>query len=139
MVSSPLTPTERSLHERAMQKLRRRLFRRYTPESYFVVPHSEHVIAAYAEECWNAACGTYRVVHLGGLQYHIDCGDPLGHSRFAVSHIEADRFNLWLSAAAGHTVTAVAVRFRDLDEVAFRYVSSHRRANVTPVYIGLKR
>lgn len=136
MVLVALTAEDRARHERAIEKMRRRLFRKYAAQEYRIVADSERVIAAYAEECWNAHGGTYRLVRLGGLEYRVDCADPDGASRFALSHREADEFNFWLSAANGHTVSALTVHFRNLDEVAFRYVSSLRRSNVAPVYMG---
>jgi hypothetical protein len=136
MVLVALTEEDRAHHERAIAKIRRRLFRTHTAEDYGIVPDSERVFAAYAEQCWNAACGTYRRVHLGGLAYHVDCADPAGASTFALSHGEADQFNFWLSSAKGHTLSALTVRFRELDEIPFQYVSSLYRANVAPLYVG---
>lgn len=136
MVLIALTDEERARHERAVAKMRQCLFLKHSAEEYRIMPDSERVLAAYAEECWNAACGTYRLVHLGGLEYRVDCSDPAGASRFAVSHSGADQFSFWLSAAKGHTVSAMTVHFRELDEVPFRYVSSLRRSNVAPVCTG---
>jgi hypothetical protein len=136
MVLVALTEEDRARHERAIAKMRQRLFRRHAAEDYRIAPDSERVIAAHAEECWNAACGTYRLVRLGGLAYRVDCADPAGASRFAISHSEADQFNFWLSSVKGYTLSALTVRFRDLDEIPFRYVSSAYRANVAPLYVG---
>jgi hypothetical protein len=47
-----------------MEKIRRRLFRQYTPEDYFIVPNSEQILPPSAESCWNAASGNYRVFAL---------------------------------------------------------------------------
>ena len=69
MVLEPLTPEERARHDRGIERIRRRLFRCYQPTDYFIVPNSERVIAASAESCWNAACGSYRVVRVGGLGF----------------------------------------------------------------------
>lgn len=139
MVLVALTEAERARHDRAVGKMRERLFRKHSAEEYCIVSGSERVIAAHVEECWNAACGTYRVVHLGGLEYQVDCEDRAGGSRFAVSHIEADEFNFWLTAPQHYTLSALNVRFRELDEVPFRYVSSLRRANVERRYVGHTR
>jgi hypothetical protein len=136
MVLVALTEDDRAQHERAIARIRRRLFRTRAAGEYRIVPDSERVFAAYAEQCWNAACGAYRLVHLGGLAYHVDCADPAGASTFALSHGEADHFTFWLSSAKGHTLSALTVRFRELDEIPFRYVSSLYRANIAPLYVG---
>jgi hypothetical protein len=130
VVLEPLSAEERGRHERGIEKIRRRLFRQYTPEDYFVVPNSEQILAASAESCWNAACGHYRVFRFGGLSYATDCCAEDGLCRFSVSHIEADRFTFWLTGARRHTISSLIVRFRDLDEVVYRWVSSYQRFNV---------
>lgn len=128
MVLQQITAQERDRHQRAIVRMRDRLFSKHRPEDYLVVPASERVIAAYAESRWNAACGGYRVLHVGGLSYSVDCADEAGLSSFTVSHNEADRFFFWLSAAKGHTVNSMLVRFSELDELPYEYVSSYRRS-----------
>jgi hypothetical protein len=135
-VLEPLTPEEWTRHEKGIERIRRRLFRRYRPEDYFIVQNSEQVVAGSAESCWNAACGDYRVFRVGGLSYAVDCGDAEGLSRFTVSHAEADRFNFWITAARGHTVNSAIVRFRELDELLYARVCSLRRSNLAPTYMG---
>lgn len=130
MVLEPLTPEERALHEKGIERIRRRLFARYRPSDYFIVPESQTIIAASAEGCWNAACGSYRVFRFGGLSFVVDCRDLDGLSRFSVSHIEADRFSFWLMGARGHTLTSLVVRFRDLDEVVHEHLGSYLRSNL---------
>jgi hypothetical protein len=136
VVLEPLTPEERARHERGIERIRRRLFRRYQPVDYFIVPNSEQVLAACAEGCWNAACGSYRVFRVGGLSYAADCRDAEGLSRFTVSHAETDLFSFWITAARGHTVNSGIVRFRELDEIVYARVCSLRRSNVAPAYSG---
>lgn len=131
-------PEERARHEKGIEKIRHRLFRRYQPSEYFIVPGSERVIAASAESCWNAACGSYRVFHFGGLSYVADCRDKDGLTKFSVSHTDADRFSFWLTGARGHTEASLMIRFRELDEVVYQYVCSCRRANIAPTYVGME-
>lgn len=138
MVLEPLTPEERARHDRGIERIRRRLFRCYQPTDYFIVPNSERVIAASAESCWNAACGSYRVVRVGGLSYAADCCDKDGLSRFSVSHFEGHRFNFWLTGARGHTVASLVVHFRKLDEIVYERLCSFRRASTAPTYAGKK-
>jgi hypothetical protein len=130
VVLEPLTPEEHARHQWGIERIRRRLFRRYQPSDYFIVPESETVIAASAEGCWNAACGSYRVFRFGGLSFVVDCRAEDGLSRFNVSHIEADCFSFWLTGARGHTLTSLVVRFRDLDEFVHGRLCSYRRANI---------
>jgi hypothetical protein len=137
-VLEPLTPEEQARHARGIDRIRARLFRRYQPCDYFIVPNSERVIAASAEACWNAACGSYRVFRFGGLSYLIDCCDKAGASKLTISHVHADRFDFWLTAAQGHTVTSTSVRFRELDDAVNACVCSYRRTNLSPVYVGRK-
>lgn len=139
MVLDPLTPEEQARHVRGIERIRTRLFRRYRACDYFIVPNTERVVAASAETCWNAACGSYRVFRFGGLSYVVDCCDKAGACQLTISHVESDRFDFWITAPLGHTVTSMSVRFRELDEIVYAYVCSYRRANLSPVYVGRKR
>jgi hypothetical protein len=136
VVLEPLTPEERARHERGIEKIRRRLFRRYQPTDYFIVPNSERVIGASAESCWNAACGSFRVFRFGGLSYAVDCEDVHGLGTFTVAHVHSDRFAFWITAAKGHTVSSLSVRFSELDETVYEYLCSFRRSNSAPPYSG---
>ena len=136
MVIEPLTPEERALHAKGIERIRRHLFRRYQPADYFIVPNSEQVIAASAESCWNAACGDFRVCRFGGLSYVVDCRDKDGLTRVCLAHTERDRFHFWVSAARGHTMTSLIVRFRDLDEIVYQHVCSYRRMNMRTLNSG---
>jgi hypothetical protein len=138
VVLERLTPEEQARHVRGIERIRARLFRRHQPGDYFMVPNSERVIAASAETCWNAACGSYRVFRFGGLSYIVDCCDKAGACRLTISHVDGDRFDFWLTAPLGHTVTSMTVRFRELDDVVYAYVCSYRRANLSPAYVGRK-
>lgn len=133
MVLKPLTPEERALHEKGIEKVRRCLFARYRPTDYFIVPESETIIAASAEGCWNAACGSYRVFRFGGLSFVVNCRAVDGLSRFSVSHVETDRFSFWLMGARGHTLTSLVVRFCDLDEIVHEHLCSYQRSNLAQV------
>jgi hypothetical protein len=130
VVLERLTLEELARHEKGIERIRRRLFRRYRPVDYLIVPNSERVIAASAESCWNAACGDYRVLRVGGLSYAVDCGDEAGLSRFSISHMDGHEFNFWLTAARGHTLTSLVVSFRELDENVYANVRSFWRSNV---------
>lgn len=136
MVLEPLTVDEEDRHRRGIEKIRRRLFSRYTAAAYFVLPNSEVVFAASAESCWNAAIGDYRVFRFGGLAYDVDCCDPAGPATFRVSHFEGNAFLFTLVAAKGHTVSSLRVLFDRLDEVPHSYVLSYRRANLGSVDPG---
>lgn len=136
MTLESLTAAECVRHSRALEKIRQRLFSRYAPADYFILPGSEQRLAAYAENCWNAACGDYRVVHWEGLSYVVDCADAAGSCEFSVSHAEGSGFHFWLKAAKGHTLCSVSVRFHKLDEIPHSYVQSYRRPNVTQIYGG---
>ena len=139
MVLEPLTPEEQARHERGIERIRRRLFRRYQPADYFIVANSEQVLAGSAESCWNAACGDYRVFRVGGLSYAVDCRDADGPSRFTVLHVDTDRFGFWIAAARGHTMVSLLARFRELDQIVYAHVCSFRRSNIAPAYTGKAR
>ena len=136
MTLSSLTATEFARHTRAIHKIRHQLFRKHPPADYFILPGSERCLTGYAEDCWNAASGSYRTVHLGGLSYATDCADAAGPCELSVSHVDGDLFSFWLKAAKGHTLSSLSVRFRDLDHVPHAYVQSYRRSNSAPVYGG---
>jgi hypothetical protein len=135
----PLTPEEEARHARGLEKIRAKLFRTHPPSAYFIVDGSERILTASAESCWNAACGSYRVFRFGGLSYDIDCGGSVGPYNFSVRHLDADRFIFWIGAPQGHTLSCISIAFRDLDEIPYGYVQSCRRANLAPVFVGLKR
>ena len=78
------------------------------------------------------------VFRFGGLSYAVDCCDKAGPDRLTIIHVDGDRFDFWLTAAQGHTITSTSARFRELDEVVYAHVHSNRRANVSPVYVGRK-
>lgn len=136
MVLIALTDEERARHKRAVAKMRQCLFLKHSAQEYRIMPDSERVLAAYAEGVLERGMRDISTRASRGLEYHVDCADPAGASRFAVSHSGGDQFSFWLSAAKGHTLCALTVHFRDLDEVPFRYVASLRRSNVAPVYTG---
>ncbi len=66
MVIVALTPEEVAKHERAVEKIRRKLFATHTPEEFGIVPGSEEIMRATAEERWMAGVGEYRVIRWGG-------------------------------------------------------------------------
>ena len=138
MVRDLLTAEEEDRHRRGIAKIRRRLFRSYSPAEHFIVTGSERILSASAESCWNAACGTYRIFRFGGLTYEIDCADRAGLNKFSVTHLDADTFIFWVSGPQGHTISCLNVRFQDLNEVPHAYVHSCRRANLAPAYLGKK-
>ena len=130
MTLVPLTPEEQARHQRGIEKIRRQLFRRYTPADYFIVPGSESVLNASAEACWNAACGSYRVFRFGGLRYRVDCANEHGPMLTSITHVEANQFLLWIGTARSVTVNCVPVRFHDLDEEMHSRIVSCRRVNM---------
>ena len=135
----PLTPEEEARHRRGIEKVRAKLFQKHAPADYFIVEGSERIFSASAESCWNAACGSYRVFRFGGLSYEIDCGGSAGGYTFSVRHFDADNFIFWLGAPQGHTLSCITIAFRELDEIAYVYVQSCRRANLSPAYVGMRQ
>ena len=133
MVLEPLTPQERARHERGIERIRQRLFRRYQLSDYFIVPDSEKVLLASAQSCWNAACGSYRVFRFGGLSYEVDCGAEDGRSKFTVLHCQADQFSFWMTGGRRYTISSLTVSFDALDEIVHARLSSYRRANIERV------
>lgn len=133
-----LTPEEEARHARGVEKIRRKLFHKHAPADYFIVPGSERILSASAESCWNAACGSYRVFRFGGLSYSFNGGGSAGLYTFSARHFNADDFIFWLGAPQGHTLSCTNVAFRDLHELPYAYVQSCRRANLTPVYVGMR-
>jgi hypothetical protein len=114
VVLKALTLKEQGQHEKAIAKLRAELFRENSPSRYFIVPGSEKVLPPSVEGKWMAGEGSYRVLHLGGLEFLIDCADLEGHTRLIITHKEGSQFWLWLIAAKGHTIVADTVEFKKL-------------------------
>jgi hypothetical protein len=67
MVIDVLSPEELARHERAINKIRRKLFASHTPEEFGIVPGSEEILTASAENLWNAGVGSYRRITLSGF------------------------------------------------------------------------
>ena len=137
LVLEPLTPEEEARHARGIEKIRKKLFSRHSPEDYFIAPGSERILRASAESCWNAACGDYRVFRFGGLSYEFDCGGSVARYTFSLCHFNTDTFIFWLSAPQGHTLSCISIAFKQLDELPYAYVVSCRRANQSPLYVGM--
>jgi hypothetical protein len=114
LILQALTPEEQRRHEKAIAKLKVGLFKDRPPSHYFIVPGSEKVLPARAEEKWMQGTGNYRVLHLGGLEYLLDCADPEGHTTLTISHKEGSQFWFWIIAAKGYTLTAATAEFKDL-------------------------
>jgi hypothetical protein len=125
----PVTPDEIARHQGAIERIRRQLFREYTPSDYLIVEGSEEILAPSAQTRWNAACGDYRELTLGGLCYMVDCLDRDGLTKVTILHQRAHEFAFWMQTGRGNTVCSLVVPFRVLDVVAFGYVTSFRREN----------
>jgi hypothetical protein len=124
MVIVALTPDERARHERAIEKIKRKLFARRTPDDYGIVPGSEKTLSATAEQRWCASIGEYRRVTWGGLRFEI----AIGSSRYemTISHFERNVFSVHAATERGHTELAALVEFDGLDRIAWRYIQNRR-------------
>jgi hypothetical protein len=125
----PVTPDEIARHVAAINRLRRRLFLKHSSADYHIVDGSEWILPPSAQTLWNAACGEYRELTIGGLRYSVDCLDRDGPARFTVSHERALEFAFWMQTGRGNTLFSLVVPFRALDELVYRYVTSFRRTN----------
>lgn len=124
MVIDALTPEEVVRHRRAIEKIKRKLFARHTPDDFGIVPGSEEVLSATAEQLWCASIGEYRRVTLGGLRFTIAIGSS--HFEMTVSHFEHDVFTLHIASERGHTELASRVRFDAVDRIAWAYVHNRQ-------------
>jgi hypothetical protein len=125
MVIVALTPEEVAKHERAVEKIRRKLFATHTPEEFGIVPGSEEIMRATAEERWMAGVGEYRVIRWGGLRYAIEAqGDPF---KLTITHFERDTFTFHISNKRGHTEVVTPAKFADIDRIAWHHVSNLHR------------
>jgi hypothetical protein len=129
---SPVTPVEIARHQAAIDRIRARLFRKHTPAEYCILDGSEQILLPSAQIRWNAGCGEYRELTIGGLRYTVDCLDRYGLSTFTVIHQHALEFAFWIQTGRGNTACSLLVQFRKLDDVVFSYVASFRRVNEQP-------
>jgi hypothetical protein len=134
VVLEALTPEEQRRHEKAIAKLRAELFRHHSPAHYFIVPGSEVVLGASAEMRWDCDRGRYRVLHLGGIKFLIDCADPHGHTTLTIRHKEKAQFYFWLTAAEGYTLTAATAEFKQLATSIRASIKVHLVENWWSVY-----
>ena len=71
LILAPLTSDEERRHAIAVEKVRRKLFSAHSAEEFSVVPGSERILSASAQELWMAGRGEYRTLALGGLSFRI--------------------------------------------------------------------
>lgn len=124
MVIVALTLDESARHKRAIEKVKRKLFARHTPDDYGIVPGSEEILSATAEQRWCASVGEYRRITWGGLRFAI----AIGSSRFemTISHFERDVFTVHVATELGHTELAARVEFDALDRIAWSYIQNRQ-------------
>jgi hypothetical protein len=137
MVIDALTPEEIARHDRAIAKIRRKLFVQHTPDEFAIVPGSERVLSATAQQRWCASIGNYRTITWGGLRFTLS----LGSSRYelTVSHCERDVFILHIANERGNTEVVSPVRFSELDRVAWKHIENLRRADSRPKRLDVRR
>ena len=128
MVIDALTPEEIARHDRAIAKIRRKLFAQHTPDELGIVQGSERVLSATAHQRWCASIGNYRTITWGGLRFTLS----LGSSRYelTVSHCERDVFLLHIANERGNTEVVSPVRFDELDRIAWKHIENLRRASI---------
>lgn len=124
-----LSPEDITRHQAAIDRIRSRLFRKHSPADYCIIDGSEEILPPSSQTRWNAACGEYRELTIGGLRYTVDCLDRDGLSTFTVLHQHAFEFAVWIQTGRGNTVCSLLVPFRRLDDVVFSYIASFRRVN----------
>jgi hypothetical protein len=128
MVIVALTPEEIARHGRAIAKIRRKLFGQHTPEEFAIVPGSERVLSATAQQKWCASIGEYRTITFGGLRFTLS----IASSRYelTVSHSERDVFILHIANERGNTEVVSPVKFNELDRAAWKHVENLRRTSM---------
>jgi hypothetical protein len=121
-----LTPEELARCDRAIEKIRRKLFAQHTAQEFGFLEGSQTIMPPYAENRWNAGCGNYRVIRWGGLRFHF----VAGNSRFelTITHTELDRFLVHIGNEKGHTEMVAPTNFVLLGEFVWRHVEKCRRA-----------
>jgi hypothetical protein len=127
MVIDALTPEEIARHGRAIAKIRGKLFGQHTPEEFAIVPGSERVLSATAQQKWCASIGDYRTITFGGLRFTL----AIESSRYelTVSHSERDVFILHIANERGNTEVVSPVKFNELDRAAWKHIENLRRAS----------
>jgi hypothetical protein len=129
MVIDALTPGELATHERAIVKIRQKLFARHTSEEYGIVDGSEEVMPACAQNRWNAGVGNYRLITCGGLRF--DFSGPRSRFTLTVMHFERDVFTVHISNGKGHTEMVDHAKFDSLDQFVWKHVENCRRRDAS--------
>jgi hypothetical protein len=112
-----ITAKELGLHQRAIERIRAKLFDRYRPEDYPIVMSTLEVIPPLMTERWDPA-GLVRRLKLGGFKF--ESFVPQAERVTAIlEHQTEDQFGLWITqhndgryAGTGCTLT----KFRTLDQ-----------------------
>jgi len=128
MVIDALTPEEIARHDRAIAKIRRKLFAQHTPDELGIAPGSERVLSATAQQRWCASIGNYRTITWGGLRFTLSLGASC--YELTVSHCERDVFILHIANERGNTEVVSPVKFEELDRVARKHIENLRRASI---------
>lgn len=113
-----LSERDIALHERAIERMRRQLFRQYRPERYFIIPESETVDSPFAY--YNHHASGERTLCLGGLRFRIESPRPGAWYEACLRHASTDLFNFWLvvhHSGQVYTRFAIAERFQQIDVV----------------------
>jgi hypothetical protein len=128
-----LTPEELALHEKAIAKMRRKLFARYSPGDYFSIPGTEEILApSVTLRCQPSFNLTLREIRWGGLRWQVDGGYEPTPLLVCVSHWEMDRFNIQVTAAKGYTMHIDTFEFVTLHGSLMSMITASRANKLLP-------
>jgi len=128
-----LTPDELVIHEKAIAKIRRKLFTRYSPADYFIIPGTEVVLPASVNVRFQPTYNeTTQSVMWGGLRWDVDGGFEPTPLVVTLRHWEADRFYIQVTSANGYTMHINTFPFATLDESLMAMISASRANKLLP-------
>lgn len=120
-----VTETDKRAHQKAISKLRARLFAHRSPEECFTTIEAETILPPKVTVLVDIAANKpIRTVALGGLEYVLlSLPNSTEHTVVSVQHHEAYRF--WLFASVGrYTRFAIGVFFSDVERKFLECIDS---------------
>ncbi len=120
-------PTERELENfhSALNKVRKKLFGRYTSQNYGFIDGSEKVLDLNIH-VENFPDQTVRTISYGGFSFQLEKNGKFYEIK--IQHSVRDEFSVWIGVLAvgqqqAFTVFASKAKFKDLDEEVLKLVS----------------
>lgn len=115
--------------EKSIQKMKKKIFSRFTAEDYSILEASEKV-----------RFGDGNAASMGSIEYNVNLAPEI--TRVVIQHEQKDQFTIhtWGMVQSGafikreHSLAAVQANFQDLDSKLMHALKPHWKADGNPAY-----